>query len=266
MKHKLLFSIFTIACIFFAACDKKENDPKDKKEGGDTTKPIVNVIKKPKKIDVKFNNYDYFPFYSIKFEYDSKGRLIKLFDYYKEYVTNTEYIYSEDKVIESKEWMGNSSSSIIRKYFYDKSGKVERIESNEYDYKYKILYYYENNNSLITRADSKYNNKESVFSDYYFYDSKGNLIKENTSSYSTKYEYEYDDKINPFKHLHIMPKTYISIELWGFNTFVNNIIKEIRNGNSHTYTYEYDKDGYPTQRIDKDEKGEVWRTITYEYQ
>jgi hypothetical protein len=168
------------------------------------------------------------------------------------------------------EWVTpeNTPRTSYKTYGYDKEGKlfsVSNYRKNGY-LEYSELSY--NNNGNINRRSYYLENKVSAYFDF-LYDERGNLIK--TSRYwvpvsgedilSYTYEYEYDNKSNPFRAF----KRLIVPGLNGIYTNENNIVKETYTvvGEFESFVsrvteigYEYDERGYPVK------KGS---SIVYEY-
>jgi hypothetical protein len=199
-------------------------------------------------------------FYYIRYSYNNENQLSMTEVYYDDNLLSSSW-----EIVQAAnnrtEWVTpeNTPRTSYKSYGY-KDGKlfsVSNYRKNGY-LEYSELGY--DNNGKVSRRSYFLENKISAYFDY-LYDERGNMIKtsrfwvpvsgEDILSYT--YEYEYDDKPNPF----IAFKRLIVPGLNGIYTNENNIVKEIYTlvGEYESLVfrvtdinYEYNDMGYPVKK------------------
>ncbi len=164
------------------------------------------------------------------------GRLISS-DYYVDPGMFSSTSYIADSAMNRKEWVNpaNTDKNITKTYSYDNNGNLIKSENNN-----DICEYSYDDKGRMTRQTFYRENEQAGYIDY-SYDDDNNLTKRlhywiissGVEELQTTTEYEYDNKINPYK-------AFSSLKIPGEFTNTNNILKE-------TYTINHDVD----QSIDK---------------
>ena len=183
--------------------------------------------------------------------YSDENLLSSSWEIAQEAANRTEWVTPDNTPLTSSQTYGYSDSGILV--------SVNNHRRNGYTDHSELSY---DANGRISRHTYFWEEKISVYFDYQ-YDEKGNVIK--TSKYwvpltgdpilTFTYEFEYDDKFNPFKAFNrlILPGIY------GVNTNENNIIREtytvhadFLSSESHVteFSYDYNAQGYPVKKGD----------------
>jgi YD repeat-containing protein len=140
--------------------------------------------------------------------------------------------YIADSAMNRKEWVNprNTEKNSTKIYTYDNNGNL--IKSENY---LNICEFSYDENGRMTRQTFYNENERSGYIDY-TYDNNNNLttrlhywiLSSGKTELQTTTEYEYDNKINPYK-------AFSSLKIPGQYTNANNIVKE-------TYTINHDVD------------------------
>ena len=197
-------------------------------------------------------------------KHNYEGEKLVSSDYYIDPGMYSSCSYIVDSAMNRKEWVNptNTEKNSRKSYFYDNNGKL--IKSSNH---LNICEFSYNDRDRITRQTFYRDNEKTGYIDF-VYDENDNVIKRlhywilesGQSELQTTTEYEYDNKLNPYK-------AFNSLMLPGRYTNTNNITKEIytihfevdntiENVQITENVYEYDAQGYP---ISKNE------TVEYKY-
>ena len=198
-----------------------------------------------------------------KHNYNSNNQIIQS-DYYWDQRIVSSALYVAEEAMKRTEWVSpeNTEKDSYFSFEYNELGRLEKRTINRINSGYKSddLFSYNEAGQIIKRT-SYYENKVSVYDNYY-YDNSGNLKKQEryhiqgngASELQTTTEYEFDNKYNPY-----LPLRKLMIP--GQNTNPNNIVKEtytlhfevdnfIDKVQIKEYSYEYNSIGYPISRSD----------------
>lgn len=183
------------------------------------------------------------------------GKLIST-DYYIDPGMFSSSKYIVDSAVNRKEWVNpdNTEKNSTKTYFYD--GNDRLVKSSDY---LGICEYNYDDRGRITRQTFCSDDGETGYIDF-IYDDNNNVLEKlkywilesGQTRLVTTTEYEYDNKINPYK-------AFYSLMLPGVYTNANNITREINT----TYFevdntegeeritenfYDYNAQGYPTRK------------------
>lgn len=236
MKKRILLP-FLLLTVLLSACDTEDQELFNSKNSG-----LLHQVKFDSELcyEYTYNDSDQIVEEKSKWSYTKhnyqNGKLISS-DYYvdKGMFSSTSYI--SDSAMNRKEWVNpeNTEKDFTETYSYDSNGNLVKSENNldisEFTYDEK---------GRITRETFYRENVRAGYIDY-TYDNNNNLAKRlhywilmsGETELQTTTEYEYDNKINPYK-------SFSSLKMPGQYTNTNNIIKE-------TYTINHIVD----QSIDK---------------
>jgi hypothetical protein len=239
-------AILAIA-ITFTACDKKGSGS----------------VKLLESIDYDDDTY-------IKFEYDNKDRIVKMFHYRDGKVEFTRMVsYSSDDLITVEDVYSED----------DANNKTIDFVKNENTITLKYRLYlrseYVPPSTSITLNEDGYIKKETTaisaartVIDTYRYrgnnlTEKTNVHKvENTVASSETKKYKYDDKKSPFYNC-ATPKWLMQYYIGSDLGFYNNVIDE---SGLDTYNkYKYDADGFPTKKTVKGRDGHEGNSTVFKY-
>ena len=208
-------------------------------------------------------------FYYIRYTYNSRNQLTMTEVYYDDNLLSSSWeivVAANNRT----EWVTpeNTPRTSYKIYDYDENGKLVSVSNHRKNGYIEYSEFSYNGKGQIIRQSYFTENRVFVYLDF-LYDVRGNVIK--TSRYwvpfsgedvlSYTYEYEYDNKSNPFRVF----KRLILPGLNGVNSNENNIIKETYKvygefesslSRVTEITYEYNNKGFPVK------KGE---SIVYEY-
>ncbi|GEM_PF-522046 len=198
-------------------------------------------------------------FHYSKHTYNSANQLIQS-DFYRDERIASSSLEILNEAMQRTEWVSpdNTEKDNYYTFEYHASGKLKkrtmyRLNGGEIT----IDTFIYNMDERIERRISYYENKKSVYDDY-FYDSKGNLNKQDryfisedgTSSLQSTRTYEFDEKHNPYL-------SFRALMMPGKNTNQNNVVKETYiiysdpdANRTMEYNYEYNIADYPVKRDD----------------
>jgi YD repeat-containing protein len=168
----------------------------------------------------------------------------------------------QDAVKEAYHSFEYTDNTIVENHF-SKIGTTSNFEKTEF-----ITYYIQNNR--VTKSVSKEIQFTGYDSAIYTYDAKGNIIhsdhfnNNNVKEYT--FDYEYDDKINPYEVAGVNggDGEYFNIENLSTNNVVKAVYKDVASSDTETeiITYTYDAEGKPiTRKFDWDT---IARAFKYE--
>ena len=197
-------------------------------------------------------------------KHNYEGEKLVSSDYYIDQGMYSSCSYIVDSAMNRKEWVNptNTEKNSRKSYFYDNNGKL--IKSSNY---LNICEFSYNDRDRITRQIFYRDNEKTGYIDF-VYDENDNVIKRlhywilesGQSELQTTTEYEYDNKLNPYKAFNslILPGRYtntnnITKEIYTIHFEVDNTVENVQITEN---VYEYDAQGYP---ISKNE------TVEYKY-
>jgi hypothetical protein len=264
MKPVINIMAALVYSVLSSSCEKTHTPPVE-----NVGIPLIVSIKSTtdsSSVEYSYNSFNLLEterskFYYIRYTYNGENQLTMTEVYYDDNLLSSSW-----EIVQAAnnrtDWVTpeNTPRTSYKLYDYDKDGKLFSISNyrkNGY-LEYSELSY--NNTGSVSRRSYYLENKISAYFDY-LYDERENLIRtsrfwvpvsgEATLSYI--YEYEYDNKNNPFKAF----KRLILPGLNGIYTNENNIIKEtytvvgafVSSVSSVTeITYEYNDLGYPVKK------------------
>lgn len=193
-----------------------------------------------------------------KYYYDSDGEFM--------YLSYSNYEYNENKILSKIKHYIDPENLFINydSLVYNENNLVERMltirrGSNLSQY---YTFVYNADNQIIRRLTYDSDNVETR--DIRFeYDSKENYLKETISWYTEMmgydyniYEYEYDNRNNPFYNIHF--NDYVVYPISRNNAIKKKTIHQF-GMDEETIAFEYNSRGYPTKQITP------YQTYEYEY-
>jgi hypothetical protein len=245
----MTLSLALLLC--FVGCGKQEQKPKDgvKQEASGDVKLLESITTDGQ---------------TVKFEYDDKNRIAKIFYYHDGEISETHTLtYIGNDLVELAGIMED-----FGEISFNRNENTIRTGNTHSEYTITV-----NGDGYIIKMETEpmYDPKE--VSAYQYQD--GNLIKETVTDLdgTVKWfsEYKYDKMKSPFLHSKT-PKWFVQHRLGNnFGGLNNNITLWKEKGSKEriaTIAYEYDNDGFPTRRTtavkwdDGDEHTEI-TTFTY---
>ncbi|MFK7000749.1 hypothetical protein [Flavobacterium oreochromis] len=175
-----------------------------------------------------------------------------------------EYFYQNGVLTEFKELASSS-----KKFYYDNSGKLNKIISISGDTYFGADFIYNNGSSKINSAKF-YRSPGSLWKELsYEYDANGNVVKLTNLTTNTYLKRTYDTKNNPFINVNCQFENHNLVKNDWFQPNKNNCLTasgEASTGQigSSKFTYTYDADNFPIKRVET-RGNTLYETIVYEY-
>jgi hypothetical protein len=272
---KLLFVLFIGIVLSTAYSCSKDDDNKDD-DGGGSASPKTCYIKQETEKDGTY----------YKYEYNSHHKVIKDVEYNKSgtVISHTDYTYNNDGKISKEEDYDGSTLNMKYEYLYNAQGKISKVDYYEEQggTLQKIWYYeYTFTGDDLTKVVKKveYSGQTIEAEKYEFTYSGGNIVSEKDYefdlsslslelTYST--EYEYDNKINPYKGIGldyiVAYPMFLFISKANFTKLTMKddqgvVVKDF----SSNVTYEYNDNNYPTKATDVSFDNSETYITTFDY-
>lgn len=263
--NKYIFGGLIISSFTFTGCSNNDDN--------NIIEPVQNKVLVSKVTTTYYNNPSSPETNTAVFEYNSQGELTKMLS---EGRTAMFEYNAAGNPIKTSYYKADGSLEYYLDYIYNGAELVENkaIYSNpDYNRKYSYIY---NNGKVIASTLCQSQDCSAPITSSYAY--SGNNIAVETSVLdgtmitSTKREFTYDDKFNPFTYTN----KYLRIMMGGaYIMSTNNYIAEkisykdsagnwIQNQNI-TYDIQYNSYQLPTQVIGKDSNGGDYVKYNYEY-
>lgn len=287
MKLRTIVTV-CVAVLFAFSCSK-DFDPVNPSGGGGTTTPVIDTTKTPGDTTKppcdsvyasrrKLSRILVSGVVRHEFFYDGCGRLAKHISYFSPTIRSNESRWSYDSKgrvtrIDNESNVSNNSTreQMLLSYnelFYNSNNRLQetktyRISGGVTVYASRSVPEYDANGRTISVATYDENNKASSKNTYQ-YNSKNNIVSHDFYQYSTgtapywHYEYEYDDKKNPYKDIWVLPyganqnnitkhmatsyatvPASVTTTLILFKTYDVYAYPTLVNENGSDYTYEY---------------------------
>jgi len=256
--------IYLVLLIFISACDKDDSELFSNTEAVLISQVLFDselyyeytyndanqIVEQKSKLHYTKHNYQ-------------DGKLIST-DYYIDPGMYSSSSYIVDSAMNRKDWVNptNTDKSSTKTYLYDNNRRL--IKSSNY---LNVCEYCYDDRDRITCQTFYTDNKKSGYIDF-IYDENDNVVEKlkywilesGLSELQTTTEYEFDNKLNPYK-------AFYSLILPGKYTNTNNITKEIytihfevdsfvENVQITENVYEYNAQGYPLRKN---------KTVEYKY-